>query len=120
MVATRYIGAVVLGIGSSIAAWLAVSNTLPIFSAFAPSGLVPTIVAGVLGGFICGAVAPRHKMALAAIVGLALAASLICIMVLTHMNALNRNPLLWYWPVYLLPTFAVGGILSRGVRTRAA
>ena len=120
MVAIRYIGGAVLGLGASFGVWLAIALAHPIFRQLALSGLVPGIAAGVVGGLVAGALAPGHKVAFSAVVGFMLAGALLGGMVVAHMHPVQRNPFLWYWPAYLLPSFVVGGILSRGVWKRAA
>jgi hypothetical protein len=120
MTVARYIGGVALGLVSCFAVWLSIAGAHPIFNQLALSGLVPIVAGGVIGGLVSGVFAPRHKLAFSSLVGLALAAVLLGYMAARNMTPGLRNPLIWYWPAYLIPSFILGGILSRRLWNGAA
>jgi hypothetical protein len=86
----------------------------------APSGILPSVAAGVLGGFVAGLFAPRHKVIFAASVGLSLTVALLGSMAARRMYADGRNPFIWYWPAYFVLSFILGGFLSRKLWRGAA
>ena len=118
--ALRYIAGSVVALAGAVALWGGIATAHPIFAQFAPSGIIPPVAAGAVGGFIAGIFAPRHKILFASLLGAILAAALLGFMVATHMDPVDRNPLLWYWPAYLAPSFFLGGVLSRGILHGAA
>jgi hypothetical protein len=113
VITVRYLSAYVLGIAVAIGVVMLVAPAHPIFRTVAPSGLVPVILAGVLGGFVSGLLAPRHKMLTASLAG-AIPTTVAMLFLLRHgFSHDGKNPFLWYWPAWLLPCFVVGGYLSR-------
>jgi hypothetical protein len=106
---SRYARAPVLATAISVAAWIAIASIHPIFTRLALSGLVPVIVAGCAGGFVAALVVPRHKVMIASIIG----ASLALILISRFPNRGTRELWLWYWPLWLAPTYAIGGVLGR-------
>jgi len=75
--------------------------------------LVPTIIAGILGGVVAAVIFPKRKAVSACLVGILLAG---CILFLLFRHSLGHgrhNPWLWYWPIWLVPTYAIGGFLGR-------
>jgi hypothetical protein len=113
MAVPRYIGALVLGIATAFGAWVLIAGSHPIFSVLSLAGLVPWIVAGMLGGFVAGLVAPQRKIVFASVVGIILAAVLLKFLLRHGLSHGNRNPWLWYAPIWLVPAFTIGGALSR-------
>jgi hypothetical protein len=106
-----------LGIGGGIAAavviWANVSSLHPIFGQLAMSGLVPGVLAGVIGGFVSAVLAPSHKIKIALSCGSLLAALLLAFVLRHGPSHLGRNAFLWYWPAYVPLYFALGGYLGR-------
>jgi hypothetical protein len=96
----------------SVLAWLFVSSIHPVFWEFAASALVPVIVGGVLGGVTSSVIAPKHKVLVASLAGLSLSGALLMVL-FRHDIVRFREPWIWYWPVWLIPSFAIGGYLSR-------
>lgn len=116
MSAIRYSTGFFLALVGSFLVWGAIASAHPIFSQLAPSGLVPPFAAGIVGGFVAGLFAPQHKLAFSACVGVFLAGALLGLMALTgHFQLGQRNPLFWFWPAWLVPSFIIGGVLSRGL-----
>ena len=109
----RYVLGAILGISVAVTAWIVTGSAHIIFQQLTVAGLIPTIVAGFLGGFVTGLFAPRHKVAFASIVGVALAAPLFAFLLRHGFSHGSRPILLWYFPVWLPLLFAVGGYLSR-------
>ena len=99
----------------AVAAWVLFGRLHAVFTQATLVGLVPHIVAGLAGGAVVAAVAPRHKVALAVAVGALLAALLLTFQLRHGFSHGSRPVLLWYWPTWLLPCFAIGGLLSRKV-----
>ena len=118
--AFRYVGGLLFGLGCCVAVWFAIAFSHPVFGQVALSGLVPAVAAGVVGGLVAGVFAPRHKVAFSTFIGLVLAGVLLGYMAMRNMEPGLRNPLLWYWPAYLAPSFILGGILSRRLWNGAA
>lgn len=118
--ALRYFAGFVAGLAGTVASWGWIATAHPIFAQLAPSGLIPPVVAGVVGGFLAGFFAPRHKILFAYLIGAVLTAALLGLMAVYQMDAFGRNPFLWYWPAYLAPSFLLGGVLSRGMWQGAA
>jgi hypothetical protein len=119
MVALRYIFGLVLGVGACVVTWSQVVFAHPIFREVGLSGLVPAIAGGVAGGFVCGAFAPRFKVVFSGAVGLALAIAGV-VFIFGYFQVPRGSPILLYWPAYCFPSFVGGGMLSRGVWSRAA
>ena len=113
MNAMRFLGGAIGGIACAVAVWTLVAPTHPVFGQLALSGLVVPLIAGIGGGFVSGVAAPRYKVGFAAVTGVALAIVLLAFMLRHGPSHLERNPLLWYWPIWLVPAFAIGGFLSR-------
>ena len=81
------------------------------------SGLAPMIISGAMGGALAAVVAPKYKVAIASILGLTLGGGLLATMVFSgQFPLLGRNPLLWYWPAWLIPAFLLGGVLGKRCR----
>ena len=115
MVLARYISSIVLGIASAIATWALVLDTHPMFVSVSFAGLVPGIVAGLVGGFVAGWLAPRRKLIVPMLLGFLSAAFLLGSIFSRGSIRGDHNPFLWYWPMWLLPAFAIGGYLSRNL-----
>lgn len=113
MIFARFSLGALLGIGSAAFAWAQISGIHPIFQSLSPSGLVPPIAAGIVGGFIAGLLAPHHKFLFASVLGCTFAGAIVLYMVMYRFPLGGRNPLFWYWPAWLAPAFIVGGYLSR-------
>jgi hypothetical protein len=105
--------AIVAGVAVAVGVWAAVVGAHPIFTELALSGLIPGVVAGLLGGLVVAMIAPRHKVVVATIAGSLVAAVLLQHLLRHGLSHGAKNPLLWYWPIWLIPSFAVGGFLSR-------
>jgi hypothetical protein len=101
-----------MGIAVSVAVWLFVDSIHPIFGRLAASGLVPAIVAGVFGGFTSALIAPKRKVRVAFLVGAFLMATLL-LLFYRHEPTWSRNIWFWWWPIWLLPAFVLGGYLGR-------
>ena len=108
----RYTVGTVVGLAAAVVTWLAVASAHPIFSQLSPSGLVPSLVAGLVGGAITSLFAPRQKLMFAGLVGLAVAVALLAVLLTRGWYTGSRNPFLWYWPAYVLPTFLAGAVLT--------
>ena len=109
----RFFLAAVFSAVVSFLVWAAVGEAHPIFIQLAPSGLLPVLVAGLLGGFTCGLIAPQRKPMFSAFVGICLSAVPLWLIASNDFPLGLRNPAIWYWPVWLIPTYAVGGFMSR-------
>ena len=116
----RYAAGVAVGLVAAVFTWFAIASTHPIFSQVSLSGLVPSLASGVVGGAITGLFAPRRKLMFAGVVGSALTAALLAAMHTRGWYAGNRNPFLWYWPAYVLPSFLLGAALTRRLWRGAA
>lgn len=109
----RFCFGVILGIGSAVVAWSQIAVSHPIFMSLSASGLVPPIVAGIIGGFVAALFAPHHKFLFASVLGCSFAGAILLYMVTHRFPLAGRNPFVWYWPAWLAPAFIAGGYLSR-------
>jgi hypothetical protein len=112
MTGVRYSLAPFIGIAVSVVTWMIVTSIHPIFSQLSPSGLVPVIVGGIVGGLSSAIVTPKNKVLVAFLVGLSLSVALLLVL-FRHDVSRFRNPLVWYWPIWLIPSYVVGGFLGR-------
>jgi hypothetical protein len=110
--AKRYVLAFALGDGVAVAAWFLVGSIHPRFWLMGPATVILGIVAGIAGGFSAGLVAPRRKVLISFLVGMVLAFVLLALYPIFGFHLGPRNPLLWYWPIWLIPGFVFGGFLS--------
>jgi hypothetical protein len=101
-----------MGVGASVAVWLFVGSIHPIFWQLTASGLVPAILAGILGGLTAALVAPNRKVLVSFFVGLFLTIALL-LLFFRHEPGWSRNLWFWYWPIWLLPSYVLGGYLGR-------
>ncbi|WP_156879045.1 hypothetical protein [Oceanobacter kriegii] len=111
----RYILAWVLGISISFFAWYQIALAHPIFTQLGASGLVAPIAASLLGGFVVSVVSPSHKISMSVAVGFVVALPMLLFLLRNGFSHLGRNPFFWYWPVYVIPFFSIGGFLGRGI-----
>ncbi len=110
----QYMLAVGCGIGVAFCIFGSVSQLHIIFIQLTLAGLIPSWIAGLSGGFVTGLIAPRHKLIVATSVGFFLMFLLMSFFLRYGWSHNDyRHPLIWYWPIYLLPTFALGGYLAR-------
>ena len=92
-----------------------VASSHTVFAQLSVAGLIPGIIAGVLGGIVAGAVAPHRKIAFSVLLGSALSAILLAFLLRNGFSPRSAPVLLWYWPAWLMPCYAIGGVLSRNV-----
>lgn len=111
----RYVLAVILGISVSVTVWLQIASAHPIFAQLQLSGLIAPVAASILGGFIVSVVSPKHKIRLSALVGFVVTLPMLVFMLNDGFSHFGRNPFIWYWPVYIVPFFCVGGFLGRNI-----
>jgi len=111
----RYLIAFVLGIGAAYFVWSQITLSHPIFFQLGASGLIAPISASIFGGFIVASISPEHKIRMSAIAGLIVALPLMFFLFRNGFSHYDRNPFFWYWPVYVLPFFYLGGFLGRNV-----
>jgi len=106
----RDIIAFMLGIVTATSIWFAI-----LYSGYSPklqaTGLLHPIMSGLLGGFVATLVNPRNPIFLATLAGVFVAIPLLAFLLRHGFSHDSRNPLLWYWPIYLVPAFAGGGLL---------
>jgi Mn2+/Fe2+ NRAMP family transporter len=108
----RYWLAPIVGASISVGAWFFIVSIHPIFATMSITGLIPTLVAGILGGFACSVVFPKFKVLSSFLVGFALALILF-FLIFRQVMGPSRNPLLWYWPAWVIPSYVAGGYLGR-------
>jgi hypothetical protein len=101
-----------VGIVVSVTTWMFVTSIHPIFGQFSASGLVPAVVAGVLGGFISALLAPNYKVLMSLLVGLFLTTTLLLVFY-RHEPPWSRNLWFWWWPIWVVPSYVSGGYLGR-------
>ena len=111
----RYISAWLLGICITIFTWNFITLALPIFMQFSISALIAPIIASILGGLVVAIFSPRHKVIMSAAVGFAISLPLLLFLLRNGLSHFDRNPFFWYWPVYVMPFFCVGGYLGRSI-----
>jgi hypothetical protein len=109
---TRFWLSPLAGVAVSVALWISVESIHPIFSRFAASGLVPAIIAGTFGGFSSALVAPNRKILISFLVGVFLTGTLL-LLFYRHEPAWSRHLWFYWWPIWLIPSFVLGGYLGR-------
>ena len=110
----RYLLAWIAGISITIFAWYLIATTHPTFTKLSIIGLVPSVAASILGGFVVACLSPKYKVKMALSVGFVVALPMLVFLLHSGFSHYGRNPFFWYWPVYVIPFFVVGGILGRG------
>jgi len=115
VVSPRYFLAIVLGLALAFIAWGAISSSHMIFMQVSLAGQIPGAVAGLLGGFVVALVAPRHKVLLAFLTGTAISIVLLRFFLRHGIPRFDRDTLLYCWPIWLGPSFALGGYLARNL-----
>jgi hypothetical protein len=113
--ALRYLVALPAVTAVFVALLIGLTLLHPILRGHSPAGLLPLLVAALLGGVVGGAVVPHHKVLLAALFGIAMSAA-----VIAFMSSLPEStPVPSSWNIYIVlvavPAFAVGGYLSRNL-----
>lgn len=111
----RYILASLLGASSSVLVWYLVASSHLIFSQLGASGLVPSVFASVVGGFVTASISPDNKIKMSAIIGFCVSLPMLLYLLNNGLSHHGRNPFFWYWPIYIFPLFCIGGLLGRGV-----
>lgn len=111
----RYILALQLGIFGSVFVWYLIASFSPMFVQLGGSGLVPSAVASIFGGFVTASISPSNKVRVAAIAGFCISLPMYFYLFRYGLSHHGRNPFFWYWPIYVLPLFCLGGFLGRGV-----
>ena len=115
MVSPRYFLAVVAGLAVAVFTWGAIGGSHMIFMQLSLAGQIPGVVAGLLGGFVVALVAPRRKVVLAFATGAVLSIFLLGFFLRHGIPSFDRDTLLYCWPVWLGPTFALGGYFARNL-----
>ncbi len=119
MVIFRFIFAFTLSLSVAIGIWLFIPTIHPIFSQLTLCGLIPSIVAGLFGGFIAAFYSPKNKFIFSCGLGVFLAIILLSTTNLfSNKLSVGRNPLLWYWPLWCPVSFTIGGFLGAGYGQR--
>jgi hypothetical protein len=111
MSVARYCMAPVVAIALSIAVWIGIIDLHPMF--WRSAILVPTIIAGILGGVAAAMIFPKRKALSACLVGILLTGCILFLLFRHSFGHSRPNPWLWYWPIWLIPTYAIGGFLGR-------
>ncbi len=77
--------------------------------------------AGVLGGITCALIAPTYKIAIASGTGFLFGAFLLAAFYIFGNSRLppDVNPLYWYWPIWLFPSYVFGGFIGNIFRRNA-
>mgnify|MGYP003565238397 CR=1 FL=1 len=93
--------------------WVALVKSIPGAGSMSFVGLVPTLGAGLVGGVLAAVIAPQHKLPIAICLGFIVGGGLVGIIFLSgRFPLLGRNPLFWYWPAWLIPSFSIGGLIG--------
>ncbi len=103
-----------IGIVLAALVWMILVFSMPWIDGHAQFHLAQALAPGIAGGFICALLAPEEKYTTALAAGAFLALGLTGVMLhfeLTPEGGLSW--LTWYWPIWLLPAFAVGASLVR-------
>jgi hypothetical protein len=115
----RIVFAFVFGIGAAVFVWYLIGQSHHSFTQLGFLGLVPPIASGVIGGAITSTIAPNRKAIYATMAGLILVLPLLAFLLRNGFSHFGRNPFFWYWPIWLLPSFAVGGFLAQSKQKNA-
>lgn len=113
MMRVRYFAAVLIGVGVAVSCWFLIATAHPIFHGYQPSALIPPVLAGLLGGMAAALLAPRHKVVIAVLCGVLIAGPFLGWLLRNGFSHFGRDPVYWYWPVWLIPAFALGGFMMR-------
>ncbi|WP_444905574.1 hypothetical protein ACJJIR_12385 [Microbulbifer sp. SSSA008] len=111
----RYILAFTLGSALAVILWFSIATSHPIFMQLKVSGLIPPVIASLVAGAVTSAILPSKKVSLTFLLGCLVALPMLLFLLWHGFSHLGRNPLLWYWPIYVPPAFLLGGLLTRGV-----
>ncbi len=109
--------ALIIGVITAIGAWIIVALSHPSFWRLEPMALIPPVFAGLLGGAITGLITPANKIRLAVFAGMIVALPAVAFLLRNGFSHFGRNPLLWYWPIWVVPAFSLGGYLSSRVNS---
>jgi len=107
--------AAIVGIFSCIAIWYLFIVSSIEFSRLTYLTILPPTIASLIGGLVIAAIAPKSGVKLSATAGCLLAFPLLALMLKSGFSHLGRNPLLWYWPMYIIPFFVLGACIHKRV-----
>lgn len=110
----RMATAFTLGIGAAVLSWYFIGQLHSSFMQLTLLGLVPPVASGLIGGVVTAAITPNRKTVSATAAGVILTLPLLAFLLRNGLSHFGRNPFLWYWPVWLVPSFAIGGFLMKG------
>ena len=118
MIVFRYIVGPILGICAAFLFAELSLNLWPDPGTATILGVMWIIAAGTFGGLVCAIIAPAHKIAIASGTGFLFGTFLLTAWYLFGQGQLPRdtNPLLWFWPIWLLPSYLFGGFIGNMFR----
>lgn len=106
-----------LGICMAVLAWLVTSWLLRGSEGHPVAVLAQGIVPGMAGGALVAWLSPRERFTMAATAGVFLSIVLIGLIVALDAERGGQALLIWYWPLWIAPSFLLGAALvKRGRR----
>ncbi|MDB4263010.1 hypothetical protein N9842_02255 [Porticoccaceae bacterium] len=109
----RFIASSIVGPLAAVLIWAGIVSYGGPFSGMSILGLAPVIFAGVSGGIVSALIASSKKLQFTIAIGIIFGIGLLAVMFSgDRFPLLGRNPFFWYWPVWLIPSFAIGGVIG--------
>ena len=114
MLVGRYLASPILGACTAIFAFGILLSSWPDAGSASTLGTLLIVIVGIVGGIVSAIVAPSHRVMLAAGTGLIFGSLLLISFFIFGQSTQppHVNALLWYWPIWLLPSFFTGGIIG--------
>ncbi len=106
----RYVLAPLAGTAAGVATWLVVAPWMvsPLNLGLW-SGVVSGSIAGFIGGTAVALFTPHNGLRIATFTGAFVSSILVTWWLFFGADRLGRPLLLWYWPIWIVPAFALGG-----------
>ncbi len=118
MLLFRYIVSPVLGVFAAILVAKFSLSFWPAAGSATILGVLWVFAAGTFGGVACSLIAPAHKIAVASGTRFVFGVYLLIVLFAGRHSQYHSDtsPLLWYWPIWLLPSYLFGGIVGNMFR----
>ena len=104
--------AVISGTIGAVLLWFGLLEIYPKFGRMNYISLIQPIMSGIFGGIVVSSIIEKRKIFYAFISSLLLVTPLMAFILRNGLSDFGRNPILWYWPLWLIPSFVVGGVIG--------
>ncbi len=112
--------ACLLGVSTSLSVWVGLFALDLMFTRQMPWIVVAPSIAGLAGGFLAALFSPVHQVRVSAIAGMVICLTFFIFLFPHNFIHMSKNPFIWYWPFYLIPSHVVGGLIGRSIYKRFA